>query len=251
MSTQNGNTVNGNNGGVKTGGSSQSVAASADLKNLKPRRRDFEKTVVVNAQGAIVDEPLWRQIVGDEVQGKDLEAALKANDMQVVKLFMKDHYEAAKIAFYAVKHSSVQEVHDLIIDAAFKQAGVPKIARIESTLNSIFPVFKNVPNDKIIAVFRAIINDIAQAGVVDFLLKRKPRTRRGMEQLNVPEVTQTMTAAEEPEQPQPQSTAQEVQVTNKARKSEAPKADSNAKPRPDEDEKKQPKLPEEADLIAG
>lgn len=240
---QNGNTVNGNtNGAVKNGSGSQSVAASADLKNLKPRRRDFEKTVVVNANGAIVDEPLWRQVVGNEVQGKDLEAALKANGMQVVKLFMKDHYEAAKIAFYAVKHSSVQEVHNLIIDAAFKQAGVPKIARIESTLNSIFPIFKNIPNDKIITVFRAIINDIAQAGVVDFLLKRKPRTRRGMEQ---PEVTQAMTT----EEPAPQSIAQEVHVTRAVRKAEqALKPD--AKPRPDEDEK-QPELPRDADLIAG
>lgn len=146
----------------------------SDLKDLKPKRKNFTKTIVIANNGAVVEDTAWRGIVGS-VEGRELTKALKKNGLQPVKIFLKEQFEDAKVAFYAIKHATERELHSTTINKAFDQAGYPKVKRLETTLKSILPLFKKQPQAKTVATFKALIKAVGQAGVIQDIQDRAVR----------------------------------------------------------------------------
>lgn len=146
--------------------------------DAKPRRRDFTKTIVIQNNGALVDESAWRSKVGD-LKGRELSRALKKEGYQAVKIFQKEQYEDAKKQFYDKLHTSSKSDNAMLIDSAFEQAGYPKVQRVESVLRGVMPMLKGNPQPKVVATLRNIVKALGSAGVIESLQEReRARTDR-------------------------------------------------------------------------
>ena len=154
-----------------------------DLRALKPSRRSFEKTIIVGSNAAVIDESVWRPKIGS-LEGRALTKALKREGMQPVKVFLKDQYEAAKVAFYSIKHATVDEVNSEIINSAFAAAGAEPVQRVSAVLRSIVPMFKKLPAEQTTESFKDIIVVLKTAGVLENVKPRQLSKRRAGRQNN-------------------------------------------------------------------
>jgi hypothetical protein len=169
-----------NHGGIS---SSTSGEPSVEVKvegviMQKPKQRDFMKTVVIGSNGALIDEAVWRARISDEkgmIKGRELNKALKKENLATVQIFLKDQYQAAKEVFYKHVHTHIAARSTSVIDMAFEQAGVAKIKRVETILRNMLPLFKTQQDARVVRTFATIIKALNSSGVIGEINDREER----------------------------------------------------------------------------
>lgn len=134
------------------------IVRAVDLK--KPVRREFYRDVVLNAQGGVLDESVWKPIIG-ESKGRSAAGKLRKAGMQIVHVFDKPEYESAKRTYSSsVKQAKICE-RDFLIVGAFSKAGQPVEPHIERALKDLLPLFNSVSQSKATSAFKNVIKIVA------------------------------------------------------------------------------------------
>lgn len=128
----------------------------------KPKRQDFYRDVVLNASGDVVDESVWKGVVGDEkLTGRALAGKLRRNSMQIVHLFDKPGFEKAKSEFRSASKTAKNAARESLIVGAFQKAGVQNEPHIERALKDLLPLFSETSPAKTGIVLKNVVRTIS------------------------------------------------------------------------------------------
>ena len=137
------------------------IQADVKVKLMKPSRKDFYRSVVLNAKGEIISEDQWKPLVGESDSGRALSGKLRRNGLQIVHVFDKPQYDAAKQSYSAAAKQAKITERDMLIIGAFTKAEVPVEPHIERALKDLLPIFERVSLPKTSVVFKNVVRTIA------------------------------------------------------------------------------------------
>lgn len=149
----------------ETHGDNQSAPALTADSVKKPTRCDFYVDVVLNSKGEVIEESVWKPVVGDTA-GRTRTGKLRRNGMQLVHVFKKAEYEDAKRSFADQSRKARIAERDSLIIGAFQRADVPNDPHIERALRDLLPIFNGTPASKTANVLRNVVKTVANgAGI--------------------------------------------------------------------------------------
>jgi hypothetical protein len=154
---------------------SHSTDQTCPVDLQKPNRQAFYRDVVLNAQGQAIDESVWKPVVG-EVSGRALAGKLRRNGMQIVHLFDKQGFDAAKTVYRSCARQAKITERDSLIISAFQKAGVPNEPHIERALKDLLPILEGTSSSRAAVILKNVVKTVVNGAGLKTEVPETPST---------------------------------------------------------------------------
>ena len=132
----------------------------ANTQYTKPIRSQFYKLSVLDSNGTVISEDVWKPIVGEITELKLAKRELRKHGWQFVRVFMRTQYYDERHQYQDSLKSAkvVDQIH--LIANAFERAECKPEPHVVRALKVLTPLVKGLTQNKTISLFRNVIRAV-------------------------------------------------------------------------------------------